>query len=79
MEPLERHYGVDRIRGVFEEIGYGKILFGSDLSTTSLEIPIAVMNRVVPAEQHQGVFCQNALQLGKRFAWWEKSIPAGRD
>lgn len=73
MEPLERYYGVDRIQQVFEEIGYDRILFGSDFPTTSLEAQIEVMKRVVPAEQHQEVFWQNARRLGERFGWWNQA------
>lgn len=72
MEPLARFYGVDRIRVVLEEIGYDKILFGSDYPTEGIDEQVEILKEVVPAEHHRAVFAENALRLGERYGWWAK-------
>ena len=70
MAQLQRYYGMGRVRFIFEEIGYDKILFSSDYPTAELDGEIAAMQEIVPAEHHDRVFRENALHLGARFRWW---------
>jgi predicted TIM-barrel fold metal-dependent hydrolase len=69
-DQLKRYYHVDRVRYIFEEIGYSKILFGSDYPTAGIDEQIRAMKEIVPAEYHPGVFRENVLSLGSRFGWW---------
>lgn len=67
---LMRYYGVDRVRAIWDEIGYDHILFGSDYPTVDLAEQIDAVTDAVPAEHHAAVFAGNALALAERFGWW---------
>jgi predicted TIM-barrel fold metal-dependent hydrolase len=70
MDVLLRCYGVDRLRYVFEEIGYERIMFGSDYPTADLDGQIQAMRQVVPSAYQGAVFSETALRLGHSFGWW---------
>jgi predicted TIM-barrel fold metal-dependent hydrolase len=70
MPQLVAYYGVDRVRYMLDEIGYERILFGSDHPTVDLGTQIAAVEQVVPGAHHDRVFHGNALRLAERFRWW---------
>jgi predicted TIM-barrel fold metal-dependent hydrolase len=70
MDQLVAYYGPDRVRYILGEIGYDRILFGSDYPTAEIDGQLAALKRVIPEEHHQGVLGQNALRLGTAFGWW---------
>jgi len=70
MESLARFYGVERIRLLLGEIGYDRILFGSDYPTAGIDAQIELVKEVVPPEHQRAVFGENALRFGQRFGWW---------
>jgi predicted TIM-barrel fold metal-dependent hydrolase len=72
MPQLVAYYGVDRVRILLDEIGYDRILFGSDYPTADLAAQIAAVDQVVPGCEHGRVFADNALRLGERFGWWKR-------
>lgn len=67
---LKRYLGTEKIRVVFEEIGYDKIFFGSDFPTEDIDEQIEIMKEIVPNEYHEHVFSLNILKFGKKFNWW---------
>jgi len=71
MVELMRYYGVDRVRYILEEIGYAKILFGSDHPAVSLDEQLEAVGQIVPKQEHDNVFAANALRFGQRFGWWD--------
>ena len=70
MPQLVAFYGVDRIRSMLDDIGYERILFGSDHPTVDLAEQIAAVAQVVPAAHHDRVFHENAQRLAAQFGWW---------
>ena len=77
MEPLLRYHGVDRVRMICEEIGYERILFGSDCPVCDPQVQLDAVRQVVPSEHQAAVLGGNALHLGNRFGWWTVA-PAGQ-
>ncbi len=73
MDQLVRYYGPDRVRMILEEIGFDRIVFGSDYPTADLDGQISALETVVPAEHHDRVFRRNALRLGQAHGWWSES------
>lgn len=69
---LRRYHGDERIRYVFEEIGYDRICFGSDFPTDDLNAQLAAMRELVPPDRHADVFAGNITRLGCRLGWWKK-------
>ncbi|MCK8061566.1 MULTISPECIES: amidohydrolase family protein [unclassified Fusibacter] len=72
MPKLEAYFGIDKIKVVFDEIGYDKIMFGSDYPTESITETLRILKLVVPEEKQGEVFYGNADRLGRKFGWWEK-------
>ena len=70
MDQLVQYYGPERVRYILDQIGYERIMFGSDYPTAGYDEQIAALRQVVPAEHHDRVFCENALRLGEAHGWW---------
>ncbi|OEF97633.1 hypothetical protein BHF71_10970 [Vulcanibacillus modesticaldus] len=62
--------GIERIRNVFEQIGYNKIFFGSDFPTENIDDQIEIIKEIVPIEYQKKVFSKNVRNFGKQFNWW---------
>ena len=75
MESLARFYSVERIRFLLDEIGYDRILFGSDYPAAGIDAQVEIVKEVVPPKHQRAVFAGNALQFGQRFGWWARSSP----
>lgn len=70
IKSLKEYFGVERVRYIFEEIGYDKIFFGSDFPTEDIDEQISIMKEIIPTEFHNTVFSENIKEFGKRFNWW---------
>lgn len=67
---LRRFYSPAQIGYVFGEIGYERILFGSDFPE-EISGQVAILKELVPEERQAEVFAGNARRLGERFGWWK--------
>jgi predicted TIM-barrel fold metal-dependent hydrolase len=63
-------YSVEQIRPVLHEIGYERIVFGSDFPE-EIAPQLALLREVIPAEHHEAVLAGNIRRVGRRFGWWE--------
>ena len=70
MDQLVHYYGPERVQYILNQIGYERIMFGSDFPTAGYDEQIAALAQVVPPEHHDQVFCENALRLGEANGWW---------
>jgi len=71
LESLKKHYSMEKIRAIFEEIGYEKMFFGSDFPVVDLNAQIEIFKDLVPEEFHEDVFSKNILKFGEEFEWWK--------
>ena len=70
MDQLVGYYGPERVAYILGEIGYDRILFGSDYPTAEIEDQLAALQLVVPEARHADVLGGNAARLGAAFGWW---------
>ncbi|KPU27094.1 hypothetical protein TR13x_06785 [Caloranaerobacter sp. TR13] len=69
---LKKNIGIEKVKLIFEEIGYDKIFFGSDFPTKDIDIQIDIMREVVNKENLKYVFSENIKKFGRQFNWWKK-------
>jgi predicted TIM-barrel fold metal-dependent hydrolase len=55
---------------ILDEIGYDRILFGSDYPTVEIGAQLNALKQVIPEERHEDVLGRNALRLGAMVGWW---------
>jgi predicted TIM-barrel fold metal-dependent hydrolase len=70
MDQLVAYYGPDRVRYILDQIGYDRLLFGSDYPVADIDAQLAALRQVVPPAHHERVLAHNALHLGTTFRWW---------
>lgn len=68
---LTRYFAPEQIGYILEQIGYERILFGSDFPTEELAPQIQCLQSLVPLDRQQQVFRDNILTVARRFSWWE--------
>jgi predicted TIM-barrel fold metal-dependent hydrolase len=69
MKELWAFYSIEQLRYIFSQIGYDRLLFGSDYPY-SIAQTLTILKEVVPPENQAQVFSENAALLGTRFGWW---------
>lgn len=67
---LKKHLGIEKMKIVFEEIGFDKIMFASDYPTESIKDSLEIIQEIVADEYIEDVLYYNAYEFGKRFKWW---------
>lgn len=71
LRQLKNYFGIERIRNIFEEIGYDKVFFGSDFPTENIDEQIEILKEIAPVENQEKVFSKNIIEFGKQFNWWD--------
>ncbi len=71
MPVLIDYFDKKTITKVFREIGYDKIIFGSDYPAADLDETIKILQDIVPPDQLENVMHKNILKLAEQFGWWK--------
>lgn len=74
MPVLTRYIDQEKISRVFEEIGFNKIMFGSDFPTADIDETIEILKELIPGTELENVMYKNILEFGKEYGWWEKTV-----
>lgn len=71
MPVLKKYITQENIHNIFKEIGFDKIIFGSDYPTADIQASISILKEIVPKEHIEKVMYKNILQLGNKYNWWD--------
>ncbi|NLK07509.1 MAG: amidohydrolase family protein [Firmicutes bacterium] len=70
MPVLVQYVDKKTIARVFQEIGYEKIMFGSDFPTADIDHTITILRELIPEENLADVMSKNILTFGQKYDWW---------